>query len=121
MVSAAFLFPSAACSALCLLDDLLRPQGALGHPFVVVSHPGYELVEAEVRDGGLQEEEGEEEEGEQQRQRQRQQQQRVGEKGEGAREREELGRKTAATARGAQIVFLPLSSSSSDSEDSGSD
>ena len=88
-------------TTLCLLDDLLRPQKALDHPYVVVSHPGYELVEAEVReDGG-----GE------------------GAAGEGEEELEGGEAAAAAKSRPAQVVFIPLSHSddSGSGSDSGSD
>ena len=93
---AAVAVPSAAAaasSALCLLDDLLRPRGALDHPFVVVSHPGFELVEAEVQ----QQEEG-------------------ARRGEQEEDEEEEEEKTAAAPSKSQIVFIPVSSDSEDSD-----
>ena len=105
---AAVAVPRAA--KLCLLDELLRPREMLDHPFVVVSHPGYELVEAEVvqedGDGGRQ-------------------QQEEGKEGEGGGEEPAGWREAAAAAAEAkgkrppssrpQVVFIPLSDSGSDS------
>ena len=81
---------------LCLLDELLLvSHKARDHPFVVVSHPGYELVEAEVVRGGGGGEEGGELEGE--------------EEGAGTTEKKKKKKKPSSSS---QIVFIPLSDSS---------